>query len=105
MDKSNAKDFEVIVDNVPFGVSPLDSKMRIIRLNGFVEERTDKKSEKVRGKYCFEIAGQYAVEGRVCDGCGVVRAIEDGKIYVFEREVRPGLVVKNVLIPVKEDGR
>ncbi len=84
--------------------------MKIIRLNNFVERILGMKTEEVRGKHCFEVAGQYANDpnkkGRekICDNCGVVKALEDGKIHVFERVLRPDFVIRNTAVPIKEKG-
>ncbi len=104
------KEVKLILDYAPIGFNLLDKNMRIIRLNNFVEKILGMKTEEVRGKHCFEVAGQYANDpskkGRekICDNCGVVKALEDGKIHVFERVLRPDFVIRNTAVPIKEKG-
>jgi PAS domain S-box-containing protein len=104
------EEMKLIIDNLPLGINLLDLEMRIVRVNRWVEKALGKKLEEIKGKFCYEVVGQYIKDpekkGRgACGNCGVVKALEDGRVHIFERPIRPNLIIRNIAVPVKEDGR
>ena len=96
---SDLEELKLILDYAPIGINLLDPSMRIVRLNRFVERMLGVRTEDVKGKYCYEVAGN----GRPCKGCGVAESLKDGKIRFFERKVRDR-VIRNTSVPVKKNG-
>ncbi|MBO8181463.1 MAG: PAS domain S-box protein [Archaeoglobus sp.] len=94
------EDFKLIMDSIPLGVVLLDRDMRIIRVNKFVEQKLGKRSEEIRGKFCYEVVNN----GKICNGCKVIKAIKDASTHVFEIEAFP-LVTRNIAVPIKENGK
>jgi len=103
-----SRDLECILENAPIGLSYLDSEMRFIRTNRFVERKFGLKSEEIRSQHCYDVLGQYANDGtrkgkdRICDTCQVVKTLEDGKIHTHERAIRPDYIVRNTSAPIKD---
>ena len=96
---SDLEELKLILDYAPIGINLLDPSMRIVRLNRLVERMLGVRTEEVKGKYCYEVAGN----GRPCKGCGVAESLKDGKIRSFERKVRDR-VIRNTSVPVKRNG-
>ncbi len=107
MEKS--QDLELILDNIPIGLSYLDSEMKFMRINRFVERTIGLESEKVKSKHCYDVIGQYAGDDtrkgkdRICDACQVVQTLKDGKTHAHERESRPGFIIRNTSVPITDE--
>jgi two-component system phosphate regulon sensor histidine kinase PhoR len=104
--------FEALFSHLPLGISYLTPDMRFIRVNPFIEQKLGLKSEDVAGRFCYDTVGMYKDDPtrtgsqRVCDGCGVRTALETGEPYKFTRHVRPGFIVENMGVPIKDrDGK
>jgi PAS domain S-box-containing protein len=86
-------ELERIFNSAPFTISYLDRQMRILRLNPAMEKCINMTTEEVKGKYCYDIWGQYAKDEtkkeskRICDSCRSQYALTDGKRYVYERQL------------------
>jgi len=84
---------EAILNNTPFYLSYVDTEMRVIKLNRLMEQLVDRKSEQVKGRYCYEVWGQYTQDpdkkGRekICDACNVQYTLTDSQMYSYERHV------------------
>ena len=89
-----------IINKVPLGITLLDREMRVLLVNKSVEKSFGFKFEDVRGKFCYDVAGN----GKVCEGCGAVRALKDGKVHFHERRVGPNLFTRNIAVPIKKNG-
>lgn len=100
--------YSALFSNMPVGVSFLTPDMRYIRINPYLERKLGMKSEDIEGKYCYDVVGMYKDDPdkkgpeRVCDVCGVRKAIETGEPYKFTRKSREDLVVDNMGVPVKD---
>ena len=103
-----SRDLECILENAPIGLSYLDSEMRFMRTNRFVERKFGLKSEEIRSQHCYDVIGQYAGDDtrkgkdRICDTCQVVKTLKDGKIHTHERVIRPDYIVRNTSAPIKD---
>lgn len=84
---------EAILNNAPYYLSYVDLEMRIVKLNASMEEFVGWKSGEIKGKYCYEVWGQYAHDTRktgrekICDACKVQYTVADGRKYRYERQV------------------
>lgn len=104
-------DLEMIFTNAPFSISYLDREMRAIRINPLMEEWTGFKSEQAEGKHCYDLWGQYAGDetkkgkARICDACKVRCALEDGRIYAYERRVGDRIIEVTSIPVMDSNGR
>lgn len=95
---SSHQTLEAIFASVPFTISFIDKKMRVIRLNPAMEALVGIKTEEARGKHCYDCWGQYASDAsrrgreRICDTCRVSSAWLDGEKHSYERRVGDRIV-------------
>jgi len=103
------KQYEAIFSNLPVGLSYLTPDMRYIRINPFLEKKIGKKSEEVEGKFCYDVIGMYKNDPdkkgaeRICDICGVKKALETGEPYKFIRRTSEDFIVENIGVPIKDE--
>ncbi len=109
--RMKTRELETIFKNVPLGLVYLDSDLRILRVNPFLEKKMGIKDNEVRFKYCYDVLGKYARDPRkkgrerICEECSAVRSLQDGRIYVTEREAEKDYIVRITSVPIKdEDG-
>ena len=74
---------DALMDRIPLCVNLLDREMRIIKVNKLTEKVLGRSLEEIKGMHCYEVAGN----GRICENCGVVKAIAEGETKIFEREL------------------
>lgn len=110
--KEKTEELESIFKNAPLGFSYLDNEMRIIRISQFIEEKFGVKSDMIKHQHCYDVFGQYADDksrkgkDRICDDCGVVKTLKDGKTNVHVRQLRDDYIIRSTSVPVKnEKGR
>jgi len=100
--------FEAVFSCLPVGISYLTPDMRYIRINPFLEEKTGQKSDEIVGKFCYEANGMYKDDptrsGRekICDPCGIVKALETGEPFKFTRKNNENFIVENMGVPIKD---
>jgi PAS domain S-box-containing protein len=84
---------EAVLRNVPFFLTYLDTELRVIKINLLMEQLIGWKSEQIKGKYCYDIWGQYAHDPdkkgkeKICDACNAQYSLVDGRTYSYERKV------------------
>lgn len=110
--KENLEDvrlqFEAIFSNLPIGLTYLSPDMRFIRVNPFMEKKMGLTLEQIKGRHCYDTSGQYRNdptrkgEQRICDACGVKKALQTGEPYKFIREVNPNFIIENMGVPIKD---
>jgi|GEM_PF-3565969 len=100
VDDKVLKELVSILDQIPLAITLLDREMRILFINRSVEVGLEIRMEEVRGKRCYEVMG----DGSICNGCGARKAIDGGKVCVYNKRIRE-FVMKNVAVPLKRDGR
>ncbi len=100
--------FEAVFASLPVGISYLTPDMRYIRINPFLEEKIGKKSDEIAGRFCYETNGMYKDDptrsGRekICDPCGIVKALETGEPFKFTRKNNENFIVENMGVPIKD---
>ena len=103
------RQFEAIFSNLPIGLTYLSPDMRFIRVNPFMEKKMGLTLEQIKGRHCYDTSGQYRDdparkgEQRICDTCGVRKALQTGEPYKFIREVNPNFIIENMGVPIKDD--
>ncbi len=103
-------DFELIFEHLPMGIIHLDQNLKILNINRYVQEKIGVPLDHVKGRYCYElrseILGQAQKAGSPCDGCKAPETLSTGEISTFIKEIIPGFITENTLVPVKdENGR
>lgn len=95
--------YEHLNQSLPVGVITTDRSMGIVEVNEQVKRWFPGVDFNQKHK-CYEVFGD-GDRNELCDHCPVAKSLEDGKQYVFEREVRTPQGVKffkTVSSPVKD---
>lgn len=100
-------DFELIFKHIPMGIIYLDRHLKILNMNRYYQEKIGVTLDNVKGRYCYELRSE--ILGRTqkaripCDGCKAPETVKTGEIKTFIKEVIPGFVSENTMIPVKDE--
>ena len=101
------KDFELIFKHIPMGIIYLDRDFTILNLNPYYQEKLGVTLDNVRGRRCFELYAEILGEGekpvKPCCDCRAQEVIETGEIRTFIKEVLPGFITENTMVPVKNE--
>lgn len=106
----DAEDLRQIFNSAPFAISYVDNALRVLKMNPTLEKYAGISFREAQGRCCYELWGKYAGDpsrlGRekVCDHCGVIKALEDGKVHTYEREVA-GRFYEILSSPVRNSGQ
>ena len=98
--------FDAIFNHIPVGIAYLSPDMRYVRVNPYLAKKLERTPEELLGLHCYDVVGMYRDDPvrvgpeRVCDDCGVKKAMETGKPVKRVRRVRPDLVAENLGVPV-----
>ena len=100
-------DFELIFEHIPMGIIYLDRNLKILNMNRYYQEKIGVTLDNVKGRYCYELRsevfGQTQKIGQPCDGCKAPETIETGEIKTFIKEVIPGFITENTVVPVRDE--
>jgi len=101
-------DFELIFKNIPMGIIYLDRDLKILNMNPYYQEKIGVSLENIEGRYCYELRAQiFDLPGDTalgpCDGCRAPEVVQTGRIETFIKEVIPGLITENTIVPVKNE--
>lgn len=101
------KDFELIFKHIPMGINYLDRDFTILNMNPYLLEKLGVSLENVRGRRCYElraeILGDEKKALKPCSDCKAPEAMATGEIRTFVKELTPGFIVKNTMVPVKNE--
>lgn len=101
------KDFELMFKHIPMGIIYLDQDFRILNINPYYQKKIGVTLENTKGKRCYELRAELFGEGektvKPCRDCRAPEAIETGKIRTFTKEVIPGFITENTIVPVKNE--
>lgn len=101
------KQYGAVFTNMPVGIAFLTRDMRYIRINPFLEERLGLVSKDIEGRHCYDVVGMYKDDparvgaDRICDVCGVKKALETGQPFKFTRRSQDNFIVENMGVPIK----
>ena len=100
-------DFEFIFKHIPMGIVYLDKDLKILNSNRYYLEKVGVPLDKVKGKHCYELRAELHDQPhkalQPCDACKAPDSIKTGEITTFIKEVIPGFITENTIIPVKDD--
>jgi len=100
-------DFELIFKHIPMGIIYLDRNLKILNMNRYCQEKIGVTLDNVKGRYCYEmrseVFGQTQKARNPCDGCKAPETIKTGEIKTFIKEVIPGFITENTMVPVKDE--
>lgn len=103
----NTHDFELIFNHIPMGILYLDRDFAILNMNPFYQEKIGVTLEHAKGKRCYELRAEVIGEKKKvlspCHDCKAPEAMETGEIQTFIKEVFPGFIAENTMVPVKKD--
>ncbi len=103
----NTKDFELIFNHIPMGILYLDRDFAILNMNPFYQEKIGVSLQNARGKRCYELRAQVIGEDRKvltpCHDCKAPEVMKTGEIQTFIKEVVPGFIAENTMVPVKNN--
>ena len=101
------EDFELIFKHIPMGITYLDRDFAILNMNPYFLEKLGVKLENVRGRRCYElraeILGERKKDLKSCCDCKAPEAMETGEVRTFVKEVTPGFIIENTMVPVKNE--
>ena len=104
---SSTHDFELIFKHIPMGIIYLDRNLKILNMNRYCQEKIGVTLDSVKGRYCYEmrseVFGQTQKARNPCDGCKAPETIKTGEIKTFIKEVIPGFITENTMVPVKDE--
>ena len=104
---SSTHDFELIFKHIPMGIIYLDRNLKILNMNRYYQEKIGVTLDNVKGRYCYElrseVIGHTQKARNPCDGCKAPETVNTGEIKTFIKEVIPGFVTENTMIPVKDE--
>lgn len=104
-----AREIENIFYNAPIGLGYIDADLKLIRINPFLEQMFNIKSEEVKSRYCYDVLGIASKDktlkekNRICDECEVIKTLKDGKIHTHERKIRDDLIIKCTSFPIRDE--
>jgi PAS domain S-box-containing protein len=99
-------DFEFIFKHIPMGIVYLDKDLKILNMNSYYKEKMGVTAEKAKDKHCYELRAELqehphqALEP--CLDCKAPESIKTGEISTFIKEIIPGFITENTIIPVKD---
>ena len=99
-------DFEFIFKHIPMGIVYLDKDLKILNMNSYYQEKMGVSAEYAKDKYCYELRAELhdhspqALEP--CQDCKAPESIKTGEISTFIKEIIPGFITENTIIPVKD---
>ncbi|NNK58120.1 MAG: PAS domain-containing protein [Desulfofustis sp.] len=102
----NRDEFEFIFKHIPMGIVYLDRNLKILNMNHYYQEKIGVSVEQVKNKYCYELRAE--LHGRPqralkpCEDCMAPESIRTGEISTFIKEIIPGFITENTIIPVKD---
>ena len=104
---TNSQDeFEFLFKHIPMGVVYLDKNLKIIKMNQYYQEKIGFSLDKIRGRYCYELRKELLNSkqsiSRPCHDCKAPESIQTGKTTTFIKEIIPGYITENTIIPVKD---
>ena len=100
-------EYDSLCTSIPFAVSYLDRDMRIVFLNAGMEQLIGRKSDEVKGLFCYDVCGQYANDSskrgreRICDTCRIDKVLIGGRIQTHERTIG-GRIIEVTTSPVRD---
>ncbi|MHB8809045.1 MAG: sensor histidine kinase [Desulfobulbaceae bacterium] len=100
-------EFKQILDNVPDAVVYLDRDMKVLQMNPQVEKNAGITSSQARGKFCYDLWGQYAHDenrkglDRICAGCRTRESLTTGQSYLLERRLGDR-IIEVLTVPVRD---
>ena len=99
-------DFEFIFKHIPMGIVYLDKDLKIMNMNNFYQEKIGVSLEQVKGKHCYELQAELRDKPQLalmpCKDCKAPESIKTGEIATFIKEIIPGFITENTIIPVKD---
>ncbi|MBI5557755.1 MAG: PAS domain-containing protein [Deltaproteobacteria bacterium] len=104
----DADDLRNIFNSAPFAISYVDCAMRVLKMNPAMEKVAGLGTGEAQGRYCYDMWGRYAGDAsrqgkeRICDQCGVRKALADGRAHRYEREIA-GRYYEVVSSPVRDN--
>lgn len=100
-------DFEFIFKHIPMGIVYLDKNLKILNMNRYYQERVGVSPDQIRGKHCYELRAELVDQPQIgfspCVDCKAPESIETGEITTFVKEVIPGFITENTIVPVKDE--
>jgi PAS domain S-box-containing protein len=99
-------EFEFIFKHIPMGMVYLDRNLKIVDMNDYYEERIGVSVEEVKDKYCYELRAELhnlpLGDLKPCEDCMAPESIRTGEISTFIKEIIPGFITENTILPVKD---
>ena len=99
--------FEFIFKHIPMGIIYLDKNLRILNMNQYYQDRVGVTLDKVKGKHCYELRAELVDQPqntlKPCADCKAPESIMTGEITTFIKEIIPGFITENTIIPVKDE--
>jgi PAS domain S-box-containing protein len=99
------QDFELMFQHIPIGIIYLDRDFKILTINPYCREKLGVTLENAIGRRCYELhADLFELAPKAnqpCLGCKVPEALKTGEIQTFIKEVTPGFIAENTIVPVK----
>ncbi len=100
-------DFELIFRHIPMGITYLDRDFRILNMNPYYLEKLGVTLDSLRGKRCYELRAELFDQPKKvlepCYDCKALEAMKTGEIRTFIKEVIPGFIAENTMVPVKNE--
>ncbi|TKB24407.1 PAS domain-containing protein [Desulfopila sp. IMCC35006] len=101
------EDFELIFNHIPMGIAYLDRDFKILNMNPYLLKKLGVSLENVRGRHCYELhaelLGEIKKDLKTCNDCKAPEAMETGEMQTFVKEITPGFIVENIMVPVKNE--
>ncbi|QWR76960.1 PAS domain S-box protein [Candidatus Magnetomonas plexicatena] len=89
--KNFSSDLQILLDTIPIGVIYIDNKMKVMKVNSFIEKLTGKTNLELTGRPCYEVIAE-KVDGQssdkkpeVCSFCRVQHCLATKTPAVVER--------------------
>src|SRR5680860_1370960 len=102
---------ELLLESAPVGITVLTTDLKYVVVSRTVAEEFVQLPEKeILGRYCYDVIGTYRddpdKEGpdRICDGCPALRCLSTGEKTTGMRQIRPDLIIRDIAVPVREEG-
>ena len=102
---------ELLLESAPVGITVLTTDLKYVVVSRTVAEEFVQLPEKeILGRYCYDVIGTYRddpdKEGpdRICDGCPALRCLSTGGKATGMRQIRPDLIIRDIAVPVREEG-
>jgi PAS domain S-box-containing protein len=99
-------EFEFIFKHIPMGIVYLDKNLKILNINSYYQEKVGVSLDQVKGKFCYELRAELRDHSlqdlKPCSDCKAPESIESGEISTFIKEIIPGFITENTIVPVKD---